>query len=90
MPCKILSTTEESFEINTMNKTHGQIETKKTKLDIYNSLPECTREQNDAYFDKAQGFLESTPWYSNCNSVVKCAIADYLAFSDGYKLIRSS
>ncbi len=69
-------------------KTPEQIEAERAKRGIYDSLPESTREQHDAYFDKAQDFLESTHWYSDCKGVAKCAIADYLAFRDGYKLIR--
>lgn len=71
-----------------IRKTREQIEAKRAKRQIYDSLPECTSEQQNAYFDNAQDFIESTHWYTDCKGVAKCAIADYLAFSDGYKLIR--
>lgn len=69
-------------------KTFEQIEAEKAKRQVYDSLPECTREQHDAYFDKAQHFLDHTHWYTDCKGAAKCAIADYLAFQDGFKLIR--
>lgn len=60
----------------------------KAQRATYDSYPECTREQHDAYFVKAQEFLANTYWYSDCKSTARCAIADYLAFRDGLKLIR--
>lgn len=66
----------------------AEIAQRTAKREAYNALPECTREQQDAYFEKAENMLESTHWYNDCKGVARCAIADYLAFQDGYKLIR--
>lgn len=71
-----------------IRKTSEQIEAERANRQVYDSLPECTREQHDAYFVKAQEFLASTHWYTDCKSTARCAIADYLAFRDGFKLIR--
>lgn len=54
----------------------------------YDELPECTDEQQEEYFKKANEFLNSTHWYHNYQSTARCAIADFLAYQDGVKLIR--
>lgn len=72
----------------TKRKTPEEVEAIKARRGLYDSHPECTREQQDAYFEKAQEFMDSTYWYTDCKSTARCAIADYLAFRDGLKLIR--
>lgn len=72
----------------TKRKTPEEIEAIKARRGLYDSHPECAREQHDAYFEKAQEFLDSTYHYSSYKGTARCAIADYLAFRDGLKLIR--
>lgn len=55
---------------------------------LYDSYPECTEEKQKEYFAKAKHFLNCTRLYGSEKSSATIAIADFLAFSDGVKLIR--
>ena len=54
----------------------------------YKDLPECTLEKQKEYQEKAVEAIKYINWYGDVKSVAILALMDYMACSDGTKLIR--
>lgn len=59
----------------------AKIELTKTK-----ELPKCTDEQAAEYFVEAKAFIKASGMYGDMRSGAECAVAEYIAYQQGYTI----
>lgn len=50
------------------------------------TLPKCSAEQTKVYFEQANAFIKATKFYQSMKADAACAVAEYIAYQEGYTL----
>lgn len=50
------------------------------------TLPKCSEEQAKKYWEQAKAFIKATGFYSSMRWDAECAVAEYIAYQDGYTI----
>jgi hypothetical protein len=50
------------------------------------TLPKCSREQAEQFFAEAREFIKATSFYQSIRRDAECAVAEYIAYQQGYTI----